>query len=99
MNESLKKERKDLEIKEKEYKYNAKVLQKKKDDLVNEANSIKEEMLKKAEEEITNILRIKSNPNVSQKELIKARDSLRKLNEEEIEDNSFIEDIKLNDND
>ncbi len=97
MNESLKKERKDLEIKEKEYKYNAKVLQKKKDDLVNEANSIKEEMLKKAEEEITNILRIKSNPNVSQKELIKARDSLRKLNEEEIEDNSFIEDIKLND--
>ena len=97
MNESLKKERKDLEIKEKEYKYNAKVLQKKKDDLVNEANSIKDEMLKKAEEEITNILRIKSNPNVSQKELIKARDSLRKLNEEEIEDNSFIEDIKLND--
>ncbi len=97
MNESLKKERKELEIKEKEYKYNAKVLQKKKDDLLSEVTSIKEEMLKKAEEEITNILRIKSNPNASQKDLLKARDSLRKLNEEEIEDNSFIEDIKLND--
>lgn len=54
-------------------------------------------MIKDAKEEITNILRIKSNPNASQKELLKARSALAKLNETPEDDKQINEEIKLND--
>ncbi len=96
-NEALKKEERELEQKEKEYKYNVKSLQKKKDDLLKDVEQTKEKMINDAKEEITNILRIKSNPNASQVELIKARDALNKLNENSEDIDKTIEEIQIND--
>ncbi len=96
VSKKLKKEKSELEIREKEYKYNAKTLQKKKENLLDDVNTIKEEMLKKAEEEITDILRIKSNPNASQRDLLKAREKLSQLSIIDEEDIT-LEEIKLND--
>ena len=97
INKSLKEKEKALSSKEKEVNYQSKVLSKRKETLLSDVEELKEKMLKEAEEKITDILRIISNPNAKQKELLKARESLRKLgeNDEEIEQNS--EEIKLND--
>ena len=97
INEALKKEKYALEIKEKEYKFNAKALEKKKENLLSDVIKEKEDMLLKAREEITDILRIKSNPNASQKELLLERSRIDNLLNEEEEISVEKEDIKLND--
>lgn len=95
INKSLKEKEKILYSKEKELNYKEKTLNKKSENLLSDVNETKEKMLKEAEEEITNILRITSSSKLTQKELIEARNKLRKLNEtDEIEEPI---DIKLND--
>ena len=97
INEALKKDKYALEIKEKEYKFNVKALEKKKENLLSDVIKEKEDMLSKAREEITDILRIKSNPNASQKELLLERSRIDNLLNEEEEISVEKEDIELND--
>lgn len=98
INNDLKRRQKALESKEKDVNYKDKTLQKKKETLLEDVEKQKAEMLKDAEERINNILRILSDPNPKQKDLLEARKALRAMAEEdEPEEEPNDEVISLND--
>lgn len=98
INNDLKKRQKALESKEKDVNYKDKTLQKKKETLLEDVEKQKAEMLKEAEKRINNILRILSDPNPKQKDLLEARKQLRAMAEEdEPEEEPSDEVIALND--
>ena len=98
INEDIKKREKALSSKEKDFAYQSKVLQKKKDTLLEDVNAQKEKMIKDAEDEITGILRVLSDPKAKQTDLIEARKKLQSLREDDaVEEEASDEPIALND--
>ncbi len=81
-NENLEKDLKErtrrLEIKEKDVNYQAKVLKEKKENLLEDVEITKEEMIKEAKKEIDKIINSK-NPNVKVSDLLKTKQQLDKL--------------------
>lgn len=98
INADLKKRQKVLESKEKDVAFKDKSLQKKKDTLLEDVEIQKKKMIEDAEERINDILRILSDPNRKQKDLLEARQKLREMAEEdESEEEKSNEVINVND--
>lgn len=96
--EDLLKREKALQSKEKDVSYQVKTLQKKKDTLLEDVNLEKEKMIDEAKKQITDILRVMSNGNAKQKDLLDARKKLEAM-QENMEDVNEIDEviIKIND--
>ena len=97
INNDLKRRQKALESKEKDVNYKDKTLQKKKETLLEDVEVQKAKLLKEAEERINEILRILSDPNPKQKDLLEARKKLRAMAEEDEVEEEHDEIIALND--
>ena len=95
LEKDLKERTRQLEIKEKDVKYQAKVLKEKKDHLLEDVEATKEEMIKQAKKEIDKVINSK-NANVKVSDLLKTKQELDKLFvEEETEQNN--EEISIGD--
>ncbi len=81
LKEDLSKREKALLIKEKDFNYQTKVLQKKRDNLMEDVKDEKQKLIEEAKEEITKILRVISDPNSKQKDLVSAKKYLEKMEE------------------
>lgn len=68
-----------LEIKEKDLKYQTKVLNEKKENLLEDVALTKEKMIQDAKDEIERVIKIKNNPNAKISELIKTKSELNNL--------------------
>lgn len=68
-----------LEIKEKDLKYQTKVLNEKKDHLLEDVELTKEKMIQDAKDEIEKVIKIKNNPNAKISDLIKTKSELNNL--------------------
>ena len=97
INLDLKKRQKALESKEKDVAFKDKSLQKKKETLLEDVELQKKKMLLDAEERINETLRILSDPNPKQKDLLAARKKLRDMAEEDDEEEVNSEVIHVND--
>lgn len=95
LEKNLQEKTKRLEIQEKDLKYQKKVLDEKKANLLSDVSDIKEQMIKDAKKEIDKIIREKNNPNTKVSELIKAKSQLDSLNKEE--ESEELEDVKIGD--
>jgi len=93
---NLKEKTRQIEIKEKDLKHQAKVLQEKRDNLLEDVDEIKEQLIKDAKKEIDKIIRNKNNPNTKVSDLLKVKQQLDHLFDEE-EENKEIEEISLGD--
>lgn len=93
---NLKEKTRQIEIKEKDLKHQAKVLQEKRDNLLEDVDEIKEQLIKDAKKEIDKIIRNKNNPSTKVSDLLKVKQQLDHLfdEEEEIKD---VEEISLGD--
>ena len=78
LEKDLKERTRQLEIKEKDVKYQAKVLKEKKEHLLEDVEETKEEMIKEAKKEIDKLINSK-NGNVKVSELLKTKQQLDKL--------------------
>ena len=95
LEKNLQEKAKHLEIQEKDLKYQKKVLDEKKANLLSDVSDIKEQMIKDAKKEIDKIIREKNNPNTEVSELIKTKSQLDSLNKEE--ESEELEDVKIGD--
>jgi len=93
---NLKEKTRQIEIKEKDLKHQAKVLQEKRDNLLEDVDEIKEQLIKDAKKEIDKIIRNKNNPNTKVSDLLRVKQQLDHLFDEE-EENKEIEEISLGD--
>lgn len=93
---NLKEKTRQIEIKEKDLKHQAKVLQEKRDNLLEDVDEIKEQLIKDAKKEIDKIIRNKNNPSTKVSDLLKVKQQLDHLFDEE-EENKEIEEISLGD--
>jgi len=93
---NLKEKTRQIEIKEKDLKHQAKVLEEKKNNLLEDVDEIKEQLIKDAKKEIDKIIRNKNNPNTKVSDLLKVKQQLDHLFDEE-EENKEIEEISLGD--
>lgn len=93
---NLKEKTRQIEIKEKDLKHQAKVLQEKKDSLLEDVDSIKEQLIVDAKKEIDKLIKAKNNPNTKVSDLLTVKQQLDHLfdEEEEIKD---VEEISLGD--
>lgn len=93
---NLKEKTRQIEIKEKDLKHQAKVLQEKKDSLLEDVDSIKEQLIVDAKKEIDKLIKAKNNPNTKVSDLLRVKQQLDHLfdEEEEIKD---VEEISLGD--
>ena len=82
LNHELKEGKRILEGKSKDINYQSKVLQSKKDTLLEDVESIKKQMIEDAKKEIDDALKILNNPNAKQHELIAAKSRLNSLNDD-----------------
>ena len=96
INKKLKEDKRLLEGKTKDINYQNKVLQSKKESLLEDVNEIKEKMIADVQAQIDAALKVMNNPNAKAHELIEAKAILNKINENEeaIEEG---EEINLND--
>ena len=93
---NLKEKTRQIEIKEKDLKHQAKVLQEKKDNLLEDVDSIKEQLIVDAKKEIDKLIKAKNNPNTKVSDLLKVKQQLDHLFDEE-EQPKEVEDISLGD--
>ena len=93
---NLKEKTRQIEIKEKDLKHQAKVLQEKKDNLLEDVDSIKEQLILDAKKEIDKLIKAKNNPNTKVSDLLKVKQQLDHLFDEE-EQPKEVEDISLGD--
>ena len=97
---NLKEKTRQIEIKEKDLKHQAKVLQEKKDNLLEDVDSIKEQLILDAKKEIDKLIKAKNNPNTKVSDLLKVKQQLDHLFDEEeqpkeVEDISFGDYVKI----
>lgn len=99
LSKKLTEQSRQLDIKEKDLKYQSKILKEKKDNLLEDVEETKEEMIRQAKKEIDEVIKLKNNPNAKVSELIQTKSKLDKLFEEEIvesnEDISFGDYVKI----
>ena len=93
---NLREKTRQIEIKEKDLKHQAKVLQEKKDNLLEDVDSIKEQLIIEAKKEIDKLIKQKNNPNTKVSDLLKVKQQLDHLFDEE-EEPKELEDISLGD--
>lgn len=91
---NLKEKTRQIEIKEKDLKYQTKVLAEKKEHLLEDVELTKEEMIKQAKKDIDKIINSKSS-GIKVSELLKAKQELDKLFVDEVQ--SVVEEISLGD--
>ena len=97
---NLKEKTRQIEIKEKDLKHQAKVLQEKKGNLLEDVDSIKEQLILDAKKEIDKLIKAKNNPNTKVSDLLKVKQQLDHLFDEEeqpkeVEDISFGDYVKI----
>ena len=97
LSKNLKEKTRQLEIKEKDFKYQSKVLNEKKESLLEDVNEIKEQMIKDAKKEIDEVIKLKNNPNTKVSELIKTKKTLDNLFVEEEKPVEITEEISIGD--
>lgn len=93
---SLKERSRILEIKEKDLKYQTKLLNSKKESLLEDVEIEKEKLIKDAKKEIDKAIELKNNPNTKISELIKTKSTLDNLFNKE-EDTIIDENISIGD--
>lgn len=82
INKQLNEGKRILEGKAKDIAYQSKVLQSKKDSLLEDVERIKKQMIEEAKKEIDDALKVLNNSNAKQHELIAAKTNLSKLNDD-----------------